>query len=249
MDKLIYEKEVTVAVHDTGVAGELKPSAIMQYFQDVATEHANILGVGRADLTPRGMFWAVARLSAVISRQVEFGETLTVRTWPHKPELAMTDRDFGISDSRGKTVITGTSKWCVLDIVRRTPRKLKGLLPEDEACYISEKAIGEEAEIIPPLTDFDPIFTKSFSVRNSDLDTNFHMNNARYGDIIYNMTDPNIFLTQMISRFDVNFIHELRAGQTYEVKRSGGKDILLEVYRDGAVAARLSARLTDVRKA
>lgn len=239
MDKIIYEKEITVSVHDAGVMGEVKPSAIMQYFQDVATEHAAALGLGRDDLLPLNLFWVVSRLSAVVYREATIGEKLIVRTWPHRPTAAATDRDFSIIDERENIIIAGSSKWCVLSTVTHTPKRVSGLFKFDPDQYEESYAIGEGAADLPEKNLLNAE-KKSFTVRNCELDTNFHMNNARYGDIIYNTIDPEFWKDYRLTRLDINFLRELKANASYDVFFSPS-ELNFEVFMGDTECARLSA--------
>lgn len=214
---LVYTKDVVVSVHDTGVMGELKPSAVLQFFQDAATEHAALLKLSRFELRPLGLYWVVTRISAKITREILIGEHLKVLTYPHPPKAASTDRDFFVTDEKQNIVITGSSKWCVLDLVTHTPKRITPLFPFPAEDYRTDFAIGGEAVSLPAF-DKANSQTKSFEVRNCELDTNFHMNNARYGDMLYNVVDPAIFGNKYISELDANFMHELKAGQQYDIR-------------------------------
>lgn len=248
MEKLVYEKNIVVSVHETGVMGEIKPSAIMQYFQDVATEHAEILGLGRKALLQQNLFWVVTSISAEIFREAEVGEELTLRTWPHPPGTVSTQRDYYILDTKGGIIVKGVSKWSVLDTRTHLPKRVAPLFKFDKTNYNEIFAIEGDIGKIPK-RDTSAAAEKRFEVRNCELDTNFHMNNARYGDIIYNITDPNIYREHVISRFDIDFLHEIKAGSSYDVTYlSDPSSLYIEVFTDGKECARMSADFTDRNK-
>lgn len=242
-EKLGYTKKVVVSVHDTGVMGELKPSAILQYFQDAATEHAALLSLSRFELWPMGLYWVVTRVSAAITREILIGENLSVFTYPLPPKAASANRDYLVYDESGNIVIRGASKWCVLDTKTHMPRRITPLFPFPVEDYKQDYAMGKEAEVIPQL-DVTGLDFKTFEVRNSELDTNFHMNNARYGDMIYNVVDPRIFTNAFISGFHSDFIHELKAGEKYSVYYKTDDGINIEVRSDGKECFRARATLS-----
>lgn len=245
---LIYRKKVVVSVHDAGVMGELKPAAVLQYFQDAATEHAALIGLSRFDLNPLGLYWVVTRISAQIKREVIIGEELSVLTYPHPPKTVSTTRDFIIEDGDGNAVILGTSLWCVLDKTTHTPKRITPLFPFALSDYRTDFAYGKEAQRVPEL-DINTYEKKDFEVRNCELDTNIHMNNARYGDMIYNVIDPQIFKNEYISEFDANFMHELKAGDEYSVFYRRDEDIRLSVASQGTECFRARVAMSPKKNA
>ena len=199
----------------------------MQYFQDAATEHAALLGLSRFELRPMGLYWVVSKVSASISREIIIGEELSVFTYPLPPKAASADRDYLVYDESGKIVIRGSSKWCVLDINTHMPKRITPLFPYPVDAYKTDRAMEPNAEYFAK-PEISGMKIKTFTVRNSELDTNFHMNNARYGDMIYNVADPAVFATHFISEMYTEFLHELKADEEYSIHYKADNEIVLE---------------------
>lgn len=216
---LAHSRKIITAVDEFDFMERIKPSAIMEYFQDLATVHAAEIGISCETMKERNLCWVLNRLSAVIERSPMLGEEITVTTFPHKPGIADALRDYYIFDGKGELLIRGTSRWCVLDIESKRVRRCAPLFDFDDSAYNPEFAVPDGN---PQLADIDslPDCSKSVSsgiVNITDLDRNGHMNNARYADIVVNSCGFDFYAAHTIKAFDFNFLSEMKAGNEYEV--------------------------------
>ena len=69
-DNSKLQKEYKIHVHETGTDSKLNLASLFNYLQDIASEHAEILGFGRADLMQHNHFWALSRVYAEISELI-----------------------------------------------------------------------------------------------------------------------------------------------------------------------------------
>ena len=99
--------------------GRIKPFAVLDLFQDVATLQADNQGIGYEDMLAKGVFWVVIRSKFEIVRQPERHSTVTVRTWPHSPSRFSFLRDFSMRDEEGALLIKATSEWVFMGTMAR----------------------------------------------------------------------------------------------------------------------------------
>ena len=132
---LKYEQKFVIAVDEVDYREMLKPSALLQYFQDLATAHAVELGIGYRSLLEKDMCWVISRLSYRVKKYPALGEEVTAVTYPKKPRIVDVNRDYYVTDSNGNVVITGTSKWCVIGISDRTIKKCRDLFLYTDDMY------------------------------------------------------------------------------------------------------------------
>jgi hypothetical protein len=66
MDRLTFDKNYNVHVYETGPDGRLNLLSLFNYFQDIASDHAELLGFGRDDLMKDNRFWVLSRMYAEI---------------------------------------------------------------------------------------------------------------------------------------------------------------------------------------
>jgi len=218
---LQHKQEIVVAVGDTDFNGNVKPSAIMGYCQDIANEHAGMLGFGYTDLLAKNLSWAMIRMSFKILKSPKIGEALIIKTFPEKSNTLDVNRGYYIYNTDGETVISASSKWCVLDVNTHKVNRLAPVLQKyDESNFIPHQPFDDANPKIQALSDSDLEIVNTFTVQVTDLDQNFHMNNARYGDIILNACGVEALKENSISRIDLNFISQLFIGDRYEVYKA-----------------------------
>lgn len=235
MKLLSHTLPFTVAVDETDYLERLKPSAILQYFQDLATVHATELGIGYELMKAQNLCWVLSRLSVEVVRYPVIGDEIKATTYPLKPGMVEATRDYYVTDAGGNVVIRGTSKWVLLDIANRSIRRCGPLFHFDDSEYIAEIAIADGNPKLPDIESHgaaQEIFTQRVMI--TDLDRNVHMNNARYGDMFYNACDIRFLDAHDLIRFDIQFVSELKIGDVCTVFRAeSGAETFFEGRAEG----------------
>lgn len=236
---LSYSMDYTVAVDEVDFSERLKPSAVLQYFQDLATLHANVLGIGFQKMLKANLIWVLTRMTVNYNRYPKIGEKITVTTFPEKPHVADAIRDYYITDENGKTIISGSSKWVVIDFNNHMIRRCSNLFDFEDSKYIPY-APFENANRTLSDKDCDYECIMSDKVHICELDRNVHMNNARYGDIMLNSFSIDWLKKHSIQKFDINFLSELKYGDCYNVYKSTEKGLTtsLRAEKDDKIAFR-----------
>lgn len=155
---------------------------IAHFFQDCTIFHSESIGKGVTAATKTNTAWFLSSWQIEVERYPEFGEEITVRTWPHDFKGMYGYRNFDILD-KGKRLARANSIWLFMDIANGRPAKpaeedLKGydLEPSHDLEYLPRKIkIFEEECRLNNVYDETPI-----KVKESFLDSNMHVNNGRY---------------------------------------------------------------------
>ncbi len=174
---MIYEKHITVRYAETGVNGKIKPVSILNYFQDIASEHTGVLGVSAFDLFPKNLAWVVFRYQILISDYPRWKDQLHIRTWRYPVNNLYELRQYEIYDDKDNLLISSKSSWILTSISTKKPLRLNKNLPL-ELMEIKDQAITNDLIALPPITFHD--ISKSFNIRMHDLDFNRHVNNSVY---------------------------------------------------------------------
>ena len=58
----IYSETFRTRESDFDVNGNIKPSAVLDFFQEIAGTHANLLGLGFDDLIENDLLWAIVKV-------------------------------------------------------------------------------------------------------------------------------------------------------------------------------------------
>ena len=98
MEKNIFEKEFELRISDFDCFDKIKPSVILDFFQDVAGEHADILSVGFNDLIKKDLIWVLVRTKYEVIKEPNLYSKIKIKTWPHPKGRIDFDRDYLILD-------------------------------------------------------------------------------------------------------------------------------------------------------
>ena len=172
-----------VLPHECGPGGKVKLKGILDYFQDIASEHADLLNVGLEEMLRRQQIWVLSRLKIRIRQIPSLGETLTIRTYPTGLNKLFATRQYMLCNEKQEVLCEASSFWLMVDAVKfRVVRPFKelalyGELNKDQAVYFPEmEKISEK--------DTEKKLLADYTVRHSHIDLNNHLNNAWYGSFI-----------------------------------------------------------------
>lgn len=172
----MYSFDSRVRYSECDETGRLSLFAAINYLQDCSTFQSGELGMGIDGLEPRGLAWVLANWRIEVDRLPAFGEDVTVSTWCYEMSRAHALRNFRIS-ADGEDLVRANSQWFVYD----TRRGHATRVPEDQRAYLSTVPPLEMAPLdrrIRP--EGDPSEAPDVRVTRRQLDTNRHVNNARY---------------------------------------------------------------------
>ncbi len=182
---------------------------------EIATEHANYLGIGYSDLAERRLGWVLARLTIEIVRYPKINETYTMSTWIEGYNRFMCDRCYEMTDADGNTLANIRSVWVAIDMKTRAMADLSKLESErfptaDRPCpvakcrptSIAKGAATESAE---------------YTFKYCDIDFNRHVNSIRYIDLVLNQRSLDFYDRNSISKLEVSFDHECYFGETVKL--------------------------------
>ena len=109
----MYSKRYYLGTSDVDAFLELKISSMFVMFQDVATEHAEMLGVGKSQTIDKGQFWVISRYAVNIIKMPRYLDTVVVKTYPGDDLRFIFPRYFQIEDEKGNILVRASSTWCV----------------------------------------------------------------------------------------------------------------------------------------
>ncbi|MCL2369610.1 MAG: thioesterase [Firmicutes bacterium] len=239
---LQFEWDSIVAVDDMDLKNRLKPSSILQFFQDIATEHANILDIGYRKMMSMKCFWVLTKVSAEVVKNPSMCERVKILTYPRKPSPVEATRDYYILDSKGEVLVRGSSKWCVLDFANKKIRRTSDVFSYTDEYYYPKDAISGGCTRLRPPADGKVI--GDYEVKITDLDTNVHMNNAKYANLLLDYENIDFVQKYDLKCFEINYLGELAFAEKVKIIRAGesGERIYHGVKSDGRDAFLMSAK-------
>ena len=170
-------REMTILPSVCDWAVKLSIPDLFAQFMDIATLHAEALGVGEADLEARGMYWITVKTKVHILRRPRMMERVTFSTRPLVPERVRAIRDYRMEQD-GVLLAEGKTEWAIMDAATGRPRATAGVFP-------AELELGAEPSYPAPFARLDPDFSEAetlgeYRVRSTDIDLLGHMNNVAY---------------------------------------------------------------------
>ncbi len=203
---IMYDEQIyPLRQSDFDYNDNIRISAILDYFQELAGIHANKIGVGFNAMVENKIFWVLIRSRFEIYKQPLPNQQIKVTTWPKQKGKIDFDRDYEILSLDGELMVKASSKWVTIDMDTRR------IVRSDKINYIGDHLEKSNFDSLDKLhIEYANKETKemTYIVSNSDIDHNRHMNNAKYGDLILNMvTYPANFV---IKSFQMEHIKEAK---------------------------------------
>jgi medium-chain acyl-[acyl-carrier-protein] hydrolase len=176
----VWKRQFTVHAHDADWEQEARLTAICNYFQEAAWEHAEHLRVGFHDLGSSNLLWVLSRFYIEIEEYPKWTDRVTVETWPKGFDRLLALRDFELKNSSGKICARATSGWIMVDSESKRPRKAD-TFPELLAAINSRPAVDRRFGKLAPIsgTVKESEETEK-TILHGDIDLNNHVNNVKY---------------------------------------------------------------------
>lgn len=236
MEKLTeYRTDYFLSAADCNAQQEISLPLLVQGLLDIATAHANALGVGYDRLIQDNNAWVLSRLSVELSRVPALNESYSLTTWVEDLNRHYSERIVEIRDNKDEVIGYARLFWVAINIATRRPADLTPLLdsitPSKNRCPI---------ERMPRMGAInDPEKVSSYQFQYSDIDFNRHVNSTKYIQLILDSWDLDYFDQNRVSRLDISYHAEAHYGDNVEVRIKCEDEIQdIEIARDGAVCTR-----------
>ena len=226
--EMIYRKQFSITDLHLDCFLRLKPSVLLYFAQEVATDHAAMLGTDWNTLAARHLFWAVIRHKVQITRLPMSGETITVETWPMPATRVAYPRATIAYDEGGNELFRTMALWVLMDTQTRAM-----ILPGKSGVDVPGIERGLEAampgSIMPKPLENRVEHTVGYSL----LDRNGHMNNTRYLDWVDDLLPAAFHKDHPAKEFTVCYLSEAKEGQaiTLDWQLSEGGLLSVETHR------------------
>lgn len=207
-----------IPCYDTDVAFRLKPASFMDLAQEIAQQHAGLLGFGYDDLQRTRAAWVLSRLHIKFLRHPLWREEVDFKTWHKGAERLFFLRDFVMSGKDGEPSVLATSSWLVLNIDTR--RLVRSVDMEGLDTALCDNAIETPCGKVQMPKDVPSEIVAEHVVSYSDVDMNGHTNNARYVVWAMDAVGYDVVSVTPVKEIKVNFNHETRPGETVFLHRA-----------------------------
>ena len=215
----IFKETYFLSASEANAEQELSLPILTSKIIDIATAHANSLGIGNPSMEKMNAGWILSRLTIEMNSYPKVNDTYIISTW-----IESTNRHF-----------SERAIWMVMDTVNHTNVGLSHLTFEKEwidgtippierqarHSTIVENICGEE---LPRgiVTATAPVFDYKF--KYCDLDFYRHVNTIRYVTLLLNRFTLEEHDESFVKRLELSFLHEAKYGMETQLLRSDSQD-------------------------
>lgn len=214
MSLLLFQKKFTLT---NGMFDEnygIKPYAILDIFQRVAGDHADILGCGVVFCNEHNYAWIIVRQEVYMYESPTPMETVLVKTFPHIPSRVECKREYEISSLDGRVYAKGCASWVLVDLATFKMLKSDNIYPNGE--FVESKLFKDKL-LKPSNVYTDDNYLCEYTVVKSDIDIYHHMNNAKYAELLFDYCD---YKAVEIKHFAVNYINQIKQNMLMKIYKN-----------------------------
>lgn len=180
----MFTESFRVRYADLGPDAYVRPTAILEYLQEIATDHSGEVGYDLYRMRSEYMGWAILCWDVRLGRPIRWAEKLTARTWPYSFSGAIGKRRLELWSENEELLVQADSWWALIDLrthqTRNIPPEMKEAFRTDgEAPFHLRRPRGKASEQLG-----------EYPVREMDFDTNGHVNNIRFAEMAFSALPP-----------------------------------------------------------
>lgn len=228
----IFSQTFFNSANESNPEGELALNILVSNIIEIATAHANSLGIGNPSMQHLGAGWVLSRLSVEMTAYPPCNTEYKLFTWVESFNRHFSVRCFRVENMEGRVYGYARSVWMVLDMKKHENFGLSHLsLPEGMIpgidCPIPQQA--KHVEILPfgeskeghshsaiEATHADV----SYTFKYNDIDFYRHVNTVRYLTLLLNQFTLQEFDANFVQRLELSFLREGSYGMTVSIRRS-----------------------------
>ncbi len=226
-----YKASFLTSTYEADFRNRLRLTSVLNYMQEVAARNADQLGFGYHDFSGKGLYWVLSRTRILIDHYPEIGEEFVIETWPKGMHSIFANRDFRFYDQQGNITGRATTAWIIMNKNNHRPVRPESVMG-NPSWVEAEQAVEEFPGRLEPMEVLHP--AGGITAAYSDVDVNQHVNNVKYLEYILDSFRQEDFLSGDIIDFQINFLQELRYGESIHLKKGNQGH---EHYVEGLSAA------------
>lgn len=214
-DSTSYSRQFFLTAGECDARGRMPMPLMAERIIEVATEHANSLGIGYDALIRHNIGWVLSRLSIEMLSYPGINDTYSLTTWIESINRRFSERNFAIYGPDGNIAGYARTVWSAIDFGQRSGADLSALGVDKCPTADLECPMAKTPRI--PALPHDAL-TARYTFRFCDLDFNRHVNTVRYLELLMDQWSLSHYDSHEIARVDLLFHHECRFGESVDVR-------------------------------
>ena len=227
------EKSYFLSASDANAEGELSLTTLTSNIIDIATHHANTLGIGNPSMTDMNAGWILSRLTIDLKKTPKVNSHYVLKTWIEDFNRHFSARCFSISTPEGEIYGYCRTIWLVIDAETHKNLGLSHFhMPEE--LILGEKApIPLQQKHFPIVASTEEATGKAikathpefnYTFKYCDLDFYRHVNTVRYVTMLLNQFTLKQHDETRVKRMELSFLHEAKFGMETVLMRSDSEE-------------------------
>ena len=206
-----YQENITVKYSEIDQNLAMKPFALLNFLQDIASKNAEDWGFGYSYIHPKNYAWFLIKYRMEFEEYPSDIQDLVLKTEPRGYNKLFAYRDFELF--KGEKLLGRIhSMWSVVDVNTRSIVPVATAIPNNPRMVPFEKR--EDDLSFTKITQItNPAFEKEFEVRYNDLDVNGHANNGNYVVWAFEPLNYEYKSNHKIKTIDMTFKKEAKFGE------------------------------------
>lgn len=227
------EKTYFLSANDANAEGLLSLTSLTSNIIDIATDHANALGIGNPSMADMKAGWILSRLTIDLKKSPKVNTHYILKTWIEDFNRHYSARCFSISSPDGEIYGYSRTIWLIIDTESHKNLGLGHLTLPDDLILGDKAPIPMQEKHFPIVGDEEEISGKAirathkpflYTFRYCDLDFYRHVNTVRYVTMILNQFTLKEHDTTRVKRIELSFLHEASYAMETKMLRSDSPD-------------------------
>lgn len=175
-----------------------------------------------------GAFWVVSKLKIHFDRRIVFGDELLSESFMSncsKARLNITHNFSSVDDN--SSVFTAHQELCAMDVVTRKVRSIGSIINAKDV--IKDKISFSKYRW--NIEEFTKIY--GYTIMYDDIDSNGHVNNARYLSFVVNALGSEFFDKNRVTDIELHYINECIEGTHINVYKKSFDGTVLVIIMSG----------------
>ncbi len=234
----VLTQQFFLSAGDVNAEGEMALTLLCTKLIDIATAHANALGVGNPSMADSGCGWVLSRLTIELAETPKVNCTYAVSTWVESWNRHFSERSFKIfNPDSGEVYGYARSIWLVLNMQTRENAGLSHLHLSAEAIDGTSAPIARQAKHVEIVAEGEQALPRQvmatasvvkYRFKYCDVDYYRHVNTVRYVALLLNQYSLQEHDEKRVSRLELSFLHEALCGEDIELLRKDAEDSAAE---------------------
>lgn len=236
-----FEKTYYVGASEIDCFGLLRPCALFSFIQDATTLHSERGGFSRENfLNEQRAVWMIIRQKYTLLRPLARNDSITVKTSQRGVAGPVWYRDFEFYTD-GRPAGECVSAWVLVDFHTRSILRPAHLPSGCGGGLTRTPCGGETLEKLALPDGFE--FSLKASVYYSDIDVNFHLNNALASAFACDAAKLEEASGFYVSQMQINYTAEAKLGEELCLYRKKVGDVFFVTAQSGDGAPRFETRI------